>query len=134
MKGWCDPMRVDADHHLWDLEATPQPWIEENWAAIDRSFTANDFAAVAGEFIDQSILVQTVAAATETPLLLSYTASSALIGGVVGWVDLTAPDVADRLDELLAGPDGEYLRGVRHQVQSELDDRWLCQPQVIAGL
>ncbi len=127
-------MRVDAHHHLWDLEVTPQPWIDAERVAIDRSFTAQDFTAAAAPFIDQSVLVQTVADAAETALLLADAASSELIGAVVGWVDLLDPDVGERLDELLGGPDGHYLRGIRHPLQSEPDDRWLCQPQVMTSL
>ncbi len=127
-------MRVDAHHHLWDLQVTPQPWIDRPRSAIDRSFSIDDYTAAAGPYVERSVLVQTVPDAAETPLLLATAASSEFIGGVVGWVDLLAPDVGDRLDELLEGPGGTYLRGVRHQVQAEPDDRWLCQPQVMAGL
>jgi GntR family transcriptional repressor for pyruvate dehydrogenase complex len=49
---------------------------------------------------------------------------------VVGWTDLTAPGVADRLAEL-AAPE---LVGVRHLVQDEPDPSWLTRPEVQAGL
>lgn len=51
-------------------------------------------------------------------------ADSDLIAAVVGWVDLTAADVADRLAALAAG---SKLAGVRHQVQSEPDPAWLTR-------
>ncbi len=127
-------MRVDAHHHLWDLAVTPQPWIDAEMIAIDRSFTASDYAAAAAPFIDQSVVVQTIADPAETPLLLAEAASTALIGAVVGWVDLLDPEVGAQLDQLLGGPHGQYLRGIRHPLQSEPDDRWLCQPQVMGGL
>jgi L-fuconolactonase len=53
---------------------------------------------------------------------------------VVGWVDLSAPDVDERLASLREGPGGNYLVGVRHLVQDEADPRWLCRPEVRKGL
>lgn len=54
--------------------------------------------------------------------------------GVVGWIDLTAPDAADELAALRAGPGGDLLVGIRHLVQGEADPRWLCRPDVRRGL
>jgi L-fuconolactonase len=53
---------------------------------------------------------------------------------VVGWVDLTAPSVGDDLDELLGGPSGRRLVGIRHQVHDEPDPDWLGRADVRRGL
>jgi L-fuconolactonase len=53
---------------------------------------------------------------------------------VVGWVDLTADDVADQLAELQALPGGGLLRGIRHQVHDEPDVDWICRPDVQRGI
>jgi L-fuconolactonase len=79
--------------------------------------------------------VQTVAEPAETVEFLATAAKSGgLIAGVVGWVDLTAPDLAERLAALRAGPGGERLVGVRHQVQDEPDPQWLTRPEVLRGI
>ena len=57
-----------------------------------------------------------------------------LIAGVVGWVDLTAPDVNDALARLRASPGGELLVGIRHQVQEEPDPWYLARADVRRGL
>lgn len=116
--------RVDAHHHLWDLSVRDQPWISDD--RLRRSFTAADLAAVA--HVDATVVVQTVTVAGETPELLAI--DDPLIAGVVGWVDLTAPDVGEQLAALRS----DRLVGIRHQVQSEPDPRWLCRPEVRAGL
>jgi L-fuconolactonase len=54
------------------------------------------------------------------------------VAGVVGWVDLTDPGVADVLAELRERPGN--LVGVRHLVQGEPDPEWLCRPDVRRGL
>lgn len=127
--------RIDAHHHLWDLAVTPQPWIQgPAMAPIDRSFLAADLIDAAAAHVDGTIMVQTITEPGETPVMLRYAADTALIEGVVGWVDLTAGDVADRLRELRDGPGGEYLVGIRHQVQGEDDAWWLMREDVRRGL
>jgi L-fuconolactonase len=125
---------VDAHHHLWDLDVRDQPWTHA-LPAIHRSFRPADLeplAAAAG--VAQSVLVQTVVVADETPEMLATAEDSPLIQAVVGWVDLTAPDVAERIAALRAGRGGRYLRGIRHQVQGEPDGDWLIRPDVLRGL
>lgn len=122
--------RVDAHHHLWDLAVRDQPWINgPALAPLRRSFGVDDLYAAA-QGIDATVVVQTVCVPEETPDLLALAAEHQLIAGVVGWVDLTAPDVADAL----AGLEREWLVGIRHQVQGERDPRWLCRDDVRAGL
>ncbi|WP_329788074.1 amidohydrolase family protein [Lentzea sp. DG1S-22] len=127
-------MIVDAHHHLWDLSARDQDWITDPpMGAIRRSFLEPDFLAAAPE-VSASVLVQTVCVPEETPEFLAVAASSDVVGAVVGWTDLTSPAVGDALTELVGGPDGSWLRGIRHQVQSEPDPEWLCRGDVRNGL
>jgi L-fucono-1,5-lactonase len=127
---------IDAHHHVWDLAVRDQPWLAgDEMAAIRRNFSADDLrpaAAAAG--VTATVLVQTVTVAAETPEMLAIAAGDPLIRGVVGWTDLTAPDVADQLARLAEAPGGDCLAGLRHQVQGEPDPGWLRRPDVIAGL
>lgn len=126
------PRRIDAHHHLWDLSARPQDWLE---GPIRRSFGPADLRAVTGPAgVDATVLVQVLNDIDETAEFLALAGKSDLVAGVVGWVDLTAPDVAEQLDRLRSGPGGDRLVGVRHLVQSEPDPDWLMRPAVIAGL
>ena len=127
---------IDAHHHVWDLSVRDQPWISgTEMEAINRSFSVADLrpsARAAG--VDATVLVQTVTVAAETPEMLALAAADSLVAGVVGWADLTSPAVADELARLTAGHGGEYLVGIRHQVQSEPDPDWLRRPDVTRGL
>src|SRR5262245_9338177 len=126
--------RVDAHHHLWDLSIRDQDWITvPDMAAIRRDYTVDDLT-VAARGIDRTVVVQTLAVPEETPELLALADGTALIGGVVGWVDLTAESVADDLAALKQGAGGRWLRGIRHLVQGEPDPRWLCRDDVRRGL
>ena len=127
-------MIVDAHHHLWDLSVRDQDWITDPpMGAIRRSFLEPDFIAAAPE-VSESVLVQTVCVPEETPEFLAVAASSDVVSAVVGWTDLTSPAVGDELASLVDGPDGSWLRGIRHQVQGEPDPEWLCRKDVWHGL
>ena len=67
-------------------------------APLLRNFTLADLAPLAAaEGVTATVVVQTVTEAWETPELLALAAGPGLVAGVVGWADLTAPDVADVL-------------------------------------
>ena len=131
----ADPFaRIDAHHHLWDLDVRPQGWTAD-FPVIDRTFTFDELAPQLAEVgVVGTILVETVNVPEETAELLALAAKTPQVRGVVGWVDLTAPDVADQVAALQALPGGDRLVGLRHQVQRETDPRWLVRPDVLAGL
>ena len=128
--------RVDAHHHIWDLTVREQTWmVGPELDPIRRNFSIDDLApqaAAAG--ITATVLVQTVGLVDETVEFLEVATSNDLVAGVVGWVDLTAADVADMLDGLRERPDGSYLKGIRHQVHDEPDADWLLRDDVQRGL
>jgi L-fucono-1,5-lactonase len=123
---------LDAHHHLWDPARRQYPWM--TGAALDpirHAYTVDDLRASAGPEVSATVLVQTVSSVAETEEFLAVAERSAgLIAGVVGWVDLTAPD----LDRLRSVPGGRLLVGVRHQVEDEPDPEWLLRPAALRGL
>ncbi|MER7925606.1 amidohydrolase family protein [Streptomyces sp. NPDC096057] len=129
-------MTVDAHHHVWDLSVRDQDWITgPELQPLRRDFTVADLAPEArAAGVDRTVLVQTVTVAEETPEFLALADTHDLIAGVVGWTDLTRPDIADELARLRELPGGHYLKGIRHQVQSEPDPNWLLRPDVRRGL
>jgi L-fuconolactonase len=84
--------------------------------------------------IDGTVLVQTVSDEAETREFLEVAAATPFVRGVVGWVDLTSPDVGDALDALASAPGGDRLVGIRHQVHDESDADWLRRDDVRRGL
>ncbi|HEX8007992.1 MAG TPA: amidohydrolase family protein [Trebonia sp.] len=127
---------IDAHHHVWDLSVRDQDWITgPEMAPIRRSFSLDDLRPDARAVgVTATVLVQTVTVAEETPEMLALAATDPLVAAVVGWTDLTSPGIVGELEALAARPGGEYLAGIRHQVQSEPDPDWLRRPDVIRGL
>lgn len=135
MSSRSDSAIIDSHFHIWDPESGDFGWLTGPFAAIRRVFTPTDFAAAAQSAnVAGGVLVQTSASLDETRRFLALAEDHETILGVVGWVDLTAPQVGDMLDELLAGPGGRYLKSVRHLVHNEPDPDWLGRADVRAGL
>lgn len=127
---------VDAHHHLWVRARHPQTWMDPTtMAVIDDDFTEADFAAlVRPAGVTASVVVQSVHAHSETLDLLALADASDIVRGVVGWVQLESPDVAEQLAVLRAARGGDRLVGIRHQVESESDPEFLARPSVRRGV
>ncbi|WIB42233.1 amidohydrolase family protein [Curtobacterium sp. MCLR17_058] len=130
-------MIIDAHHHLWDPADRPYPWMDDSVAPIRRRFDVDDLRAAARSTdVTRTIVVQAVHDPGETAWLLEQPEP---VAGVVGWVDLTAPDVVDRIAALIAGSGGDRpastrLVGIRHQAHDEPDPDWLARPEVVRGV
>lgn len=128
-------LRVDAHQHFWDPSRREYPWMGEAHGPVRRAFGPEDLRPeLARNGIDRTVLVQCLSSLDETREYLATAAATDFIAGVVGWIDLTAPDAADTLAELRAGPHGRKLVGIRHQVHDEPDPEWLLRSDVQRGL
>jgi L-fuconolactonase len=127
---------VDAHHHLWDLSVRDQPYLAQpQLAPLRRNFAISDLEPeAAAQGVTATVLVQTVTEPEETPEMLELAASSDLVAGVVGWVDLEAPGAAEAIGALRQRPGGRFLAGIRHPVLTEPDPDWLVRPAVLRGL
>jgi L-fuconolactonase len=126
---------VDAHHHFWDPARADYPWMIGSFEPIRRPFGPADLAPVlTANGVEASVLVQTRSSLDETREFLQTAAVTPFIRGVVGWVDLTDPDVAEVIAELRARPGGDRLAGIRHQVHDEPDADWLLRDDVRRGI
>jgi L-fuconolactonase len=127
-------MIIDAHHHLWDPGVRRHAWLDA-LPSLGRRFGLDDFAPLAtAHGVTASVLVQVLPSVAETGEFLAVAASGTVVAGVVGWADLTAPDVADQIAGLRELPGGNRLAGLRHLVQDEPDPGWLDRPDVRRGL
>ncbi len=100
-------------------------------SVLRRDFLPDDVAPLlTAARIDAVVAVQADQSDVETAFLLSLANRYAWIRGVVGWIDLCAPDLATRLERYRAEP---RLKGFRHIAQGEPDD-FLVRPDVVAGI
>ena len=128
-------MIVDAHHHFWDPARADYPWLTDELAAIRRPFGPADLAPlIEAAGIDSTVLVQTRSSLAETEEFLATAAATPFIRGVVGWVDLRDPAVAETIARLRDGPGGDRLVAIRHQVHDEADPDWLGREDVRRGV
>jgi L-fuconolactonase len=121
---------IDAHQHFWDPKAADYPWLTADLAPIRRAFGPGDLEPLLREHeIAGTVVVQANATLDETRQLLEIAAATPFVLGVVGWIDLTAPDV----DRMLADLDGKLV-GIRHQVHDEADPAWLLRDDVQRGI
>ena len=130
------PDRVDSHHHLWRL-ANGYRWLDPpELAPIRRDFTVADLrAALPTTGTTRTVLVEAGReAAAEVTEFLAIAEATEEVAGVVGWAELTDPDLAGTLAGHQAGSDGRWLVGIRSQVQGQPDPDYLRRPDVLAGL
>jgi L-fuconolactonase len=121
--------RIDAHHHVWRLERGDYGWLTPDLGTIYRDFTLADLKPMlehAG--IDGTVLVQAAPTVAETEFLLQVARNSdGLVRGVVGWVDLAAPDAVPTLARLARG---SLLKSVRPMLQDLPDPAWILCAEV----
>jgi L-fuconolactonase len=123
---------VDSHAHLWDLDRHDQGWIGVD-SPIRRNFGTDDLrVAIASTPISRVLLVQVINDEAETWDFLECSAREELVAGVVGWTDIAAPKVSDKLGALMATG---HLVAIRHQLLAEPDPiAWLQRSDVHRGL
>jgi len=74
-------------------------WITEAMAVLQRDFLPEHLTAeLMANAMDASVAVQADQSETETMFLLDFAKKNERIAGVVGWVDLRSPNLAERLE------------------------------------
>lgn len=125
-------MKIDAHQHFWRYDAQRYDWITDEMSVIRRDFLPKDLLPeLKANAIDASIAVQADQSEDETHFLLDLAAKHGTIAGVVGWIDLRADNLRARLDHF---SQFKKLRGFRHIVQAEPDDRFMSRPDFRRGI
>lgn len=125
-------MKIDAHQHFWRYDPARDAWITEEMSALRRDFLPTEFLKeLAANDMDGSIAVQAASSEEETFFLIRLAEANPAIAGVVGWIDFTSPSAPKRVEFFTRF---EKLRGFRHIVQSEPDDRFLMRNDFLRGI
>ena len=101
-------------------------------AALKRDFRPHHLLPeLTANQVEGCIVVQVAHSEQETMFLLDLAKHNSFIRGVVGWVDLRSARLAHRLK--FFSQFGK-LRGFRHIVQGEKDDRFMLRKDFLAGI
>ncbi len=125
-------MKIDSHQHFWRYDPARHGWITDAMAVLKRDFLPADLnRELQASGIDGSIAVQADQSADETLFLLDLAKQHSTIAGVVGWVDLCADNLPERLESLSCH---DKLCGFRHVVQDEPDDRFMLRKSFVRGI
>lgn len=112
-------MKIDAHQHYWKYQENDFPWISSTMPVLQQDFLPQDCqSAMRAAGVQGTIAVQARTVAEETDFLLQIAARNPEVLGVIGWADLGADDVAQRLDVWCSNP---AFKGLRHILQDEPD-------------
>jgi len=113
-------MKIDTHQHFWKFDPVRDSWINDTMQVLRKDFLPDDLNPdLKRNAIDGCIAVQADQSEKETQFLLDLATEYNFIKGVVGWLDLRDKNVGDKLDFY---SQNNLLKGLRHIVQSELDD------------
>lgn len=122
---------VDSHQHYFEPGRFDYPWMKPG-SPLARAFLPDNLRPLLDESgIGYTVTVQANHTVTETLWMLEMAGRNPWIAGIVGWVNLTDPEVGKDLDALRQHP---KLVGIRHISEDDPDDRWLNRPDVLRGL
>ncbi len=122
---------IDSHQHFWQYNSERHAWISEEMQVLRKDFLPADLMPILNENnVDGCITVQVDQTEEETNWLLSLAEKHSCIKGVVGWVDLTAINLTERLEHFSTFP---LLKGFRHILQAE-HPSFINQPSFVNGI
>ncbi|WP_267389189.1 amidohydrolase family protein [Sphingomonas sp. GC_Shp_3] len=122
---------IDAHVHLWRPGLNDCTWPGPDLPTLHRDVLPDElWGEIAGTGVTHVVLVQSQESEADTRWLLDLAHADERIAGVIGWVDLTAPDAPARIDRLMS--EGKLL-GLRPMVQDHADT-WYDDPALDVAL
>lgn len=124
-------MVIDSHQHFWHYEPVKHGWIDDAMKCIRRDFLPAELELVYRDHgVSGSVVVEADQSETETHFLLEQATQYPFIKGVVGFTDLRAADVSERLDYFSHFP---LVKGFRHVLQSQ-DPAFMLQEKFLQGI
>ncbi|HEV8282992.1 MAG TPA: amidohydrolase family protein [Chitinophagaceae bacterium] len=125
-------MRIDAHQHFWKFDPIRDSWITDEMAVIQKDFLPQDLKPILDQNgFDGCVTIQSDQSYDENRFQLHNAAECDFIKGIVGWADLTSPNVEKSLDYL---SQFEKMKGFRHVLQGEKDRAFMLQPAFMNGI
>lgn len=125
-------LKIDAHQHFWKYNPVRDSWINDDLQILRNDFLPEDLSPIlrsAG--FDGCITVQSDQSEAENDFQLMNAEVNSFIKGVVGWLDLQA----DNLDEKLAYySQFKKFKGIRHILQGEAQRDFMLRPAFLKGI
>jgi L-fuconolactonase len=125
-------LRIDAHQHFWNYDPNVQIWMDDRMAAIKKDFLPTDLKPELDKaHFDGCVAVQASQTEEENLFLLNLASKNNFIKGIVGWVDLKAKNLEDRLKYY---QQYTIIKGFRHVIHDEPDINFMLDDRFISGV
>lgn len=123
---------IDSHQHFWKFDPLRDSWINDDMSIIQRDFLPSHLEQIFKENnIAGSVVVQSDQSEKENEFQLKNANDYPFIKGVVGWVDLKADDIKDKL---IYYKQFKKLKGFRHVLQGEAQRDMMLSPNFKRGI
>jgi L-fuconolactonase len=125
-------LKIDAHQHFWKFDPVRDAWINDKMKLIQRDFLPIDLLPLLQEHdFEGCVTVQSDQSEAENEFQLQNADTHSFIKGVVGWVDLQAEDIEERLSYF---KQFKKLKGFRHVLQGEKQRDFMLRPAFKRGI
>ncbi len=125
-------MRIDAHQHFWKFDPIRDSWITGDMSVIQRDFMPEDLAPLLRQNgFDGCVAVQADQSEEQTHFLIDLANENTFIKGIVGWVDLGADNIEERLAHF---QQFKIVKGFRHVLQGEAQRDFMLRPSFKKGI
>lgn len=108
---------IDSHQHFWKFDPIRDQWITDEMKVLQRDFLPEDLIPLYHQNkINACVAVQAATSEEETEFLLGLANKHPFIAGVVGWLDLCAPTISERLTHYSTN---KKLKGLRMILQDK---------------
>lgn len=125
-------LKIDAHQHFWRFDSKRDSWITDDMISIRKDFLPKDLIEVLSNYkIEACVAVQSCLSEQDNEFLLELANNHPFIKGVVGWIDLQADNLEERLHYYQK--QGK-LKGFRHNLQAEPDIEFMFNARFKRGI
>jgi len=125
-------MIIDSHQHFWKYEPVKHSWINDEMKVLQQDYLPEKLQKIYQENgIDGCLAVQADQSEDETDFLLELSTKYSFIKGIVGWIDLRAENLEERLQHY---SQFKIIKGFRHVVQDEPDPNFIIGESFKKGI
>jgi len=124
--------KIDTHQHFWKMSQAGKILDDFRTRTIQRDFLPGDISPVLNRNgFDGCVAVQINPSEKETDFLITLAKTHGFIKGVVGWVDLQADDINERLQWYKSFT---LVKGFRHALEKETSRDLMLHPRFKRGI
>jgi L-fuconolactonase len=125
-------LRIDSHQHFWKYDSAKHSWMNEEMGILKTDFLPVHLVPLLQICnINGCVAVQASQTEEENEFLLNLASTNDCIKGIVGWVDLRAKNLEERLEYY---QQFSKIKGFRHIIHDEPALDFMLQPAFLRGV